>query len=80
MSYVLLINHSLLSGLLLTPLTLYLILTNISESSQSRIVQMAQPEKGRTKYKNVNKGKQKAKKFYKEIDNKGLYFFNPTMI
>ncbi len=53
------INHSLLSGLLLTPLTWYL--TNISESSQSRSVHMAQPEKGRIKYKNINKDKQKVK-------------------
>jgi hypothetical protein len=55
------INHSILSGLLLTPLTMYF--TNICESSQSRIVQMAQPEKEKSIYKNINKDKQKVEKF-----------------
>ncbi len=47
------INHSMLSGLLLTPLTLYL--TNISESSQSRSVHMAQPEKGKNILTKIHK-------------------------
>ncbi len=68
------INHSILSGFLWPPLTLYL--TNISDSSQSRIIHMAQPEKGRSKYKNVNKDYQKVKKFKKEISNEGLYLLS----
>jgi hypothetical protein len=37
---------------------------------------MAQPEKGRSKYKNVNKDYQKVKKFKKEISNEGLYLLS----
>jgi hypothetical protein len=53
-------------------------LTNISESSQSRIVHMAQPEKVKSEDKNINKDKQKVEKFKKEIGNKGLFII-PAM-